>query len=61
MILIIDIAKGIMQEVIKGMEGSIIITITTTIEEVATEIKITIGTGLGHMKDRTETEDTVEA
>ena len=55
MILIIEVVTGIIQEVIKGM--GIIIAI---IEEVVIEIKIMIGTGVGHMKDRIETEETVE-
>ena len=58
MILIIEVVMGIMQEVIKGMGGSIIIIIT--IEGVVIEIKIMIGTGAGHMKDRVEIEETVE-
>ena len=53
MILIKEVSTGIMQEVIKGMGGTIIITI---IEEVVIEIKIMIGTGIGHVKDRIEIE-----
>ena len=57
MILIIEVVTGIIQEVIKGMEG-IIIVIT---EEVAIGIKIMIEIRVGHMKDRIEMEETVEA
>ena len=57
MILIIEVVMGIMQEVIQGLEGIIIV----IIEEVVIEIKITIEIGVGHMKDRIETEETVEA
>ena len=56
MILIIDVAMGIIQEVIKGM-GCQIIAIT---EGETLEIKITTGIGVGHTKDRTETEGAVE-
>ena len=59
MILIIEVVMGIMQDVIKGMGGSIII-IITAIEGVVTEVKIMIGTGVGHMTDRVEIEETVE-
>ena len=56
MILIIDVVKGKVQEVFKGMEG-IIIVIT---EEVVIGIKIMIEIGVGLMKDSIETEETVE-
>ena len=42
---------GIIHEVIKGMGDIIII---TTIEEAIMEINITIGIGVGHLKDRLE-------
>ena len=58
MILIIDVVRDIVQEVTKGI-GDIIMIIT--IEGIAIEIKITIGTGVGPMKDRIEMEETVEA
>ena len=58
MVLIIEVVTDIVQEVTKGM-GDIIMIIT--IEGVVIEIKITIGTGVGHMKDRIEMEETVEA
>ena len=57
MILIIEVVTGIINEVIKGM-GDWIITI---IEEETLGIKITIDTGVGYMRDRTEIEGTVEA
>ena len=57
MILIIEVVMGIIQEVIEGMEGIIIV----IIEEVAIEIKIMIEIRVGHMKDRIEMEETVEA
>ena len=47
---------GIIQEVIKGMEGILIV----IIGEVVIEIKITIEIGVGHMKDRIDMEETVE-
>ena len=47
---------GIIQEIIQGMEGIIIV----IIEEVVIEIKITIEIGLGHMTDRIEMKETVE-
>ena len=57
MILIIEIATGIIQEVIRGMGDQI-----TTIREGKTlKVKITIDIEVGHTKDRTETEGTVEA
>ena len=55
-ILIIKVAMGIIQEVIKGM-GGWIITIT---EGETLEVKIIVGIGVGHIKDRTETDGTVE-
>ena len=58
-ILIIQVVTGIMQEVIKCMGGSKII-IITAIEGVVIEIKIMIGTRVGHTKDRVEIEETVE-
>ena len=57
MILIAEVAMGIIQEVTQGMEGII----TVIIEEVVIEIKIMIEIGVGHMKDRVEMEETVEA
>ena len=57
MILIIEIAMGIIQEVIKGMGGW---TIAITEEEVS-EVKIMIGIEVGHAKDREEIEGTAEA
>ena len=57
MILVIEVVMGIIQEVIQGMEGIIIV----IIEEVVIEIKITIEIGVGHMKDRIEMEETAEA
>ena len=57
MILVIEVVMGIIQDIIKGMDG-IIIVIT---EEVVLEIKITIEIGVGYMKDRIEMEETVEA
>ena len=57
MIVIIEVAMGIIQEVIKSKGGQIIgITEGETLE-----IKITVGIGVGHMKDRAETEEIVEA
>ena len=55
MILGIEVDMGIIQEVIRVMEEIIII-----IEEVIIEIKIMIEIGVGHMKDRIETEETIE-
>ena len=57
MILIIEVVTDTIQEVIKGMGDRIII----TTEGETLEIKITIGIGVGHMKDRIETEGMVEA
>ena len=57
MILVIEVVTGIIQEVIKGMEGIIVV----MTEEVVIEIKIMIEIGVGHMKDRIEMEGTVEA
>ena len=57
MILIIELAMGIVQEVIRGMGGQIIV----VTEGGTLGIKITIGIGVGDMKDRTEIEGTVEA
>ena len=57
MILIIEVATGIIQGVIKGMGGQII----TIIEGETLEVKIMIGIGVGHTRDRTEMERTVEA
>ena len=57
MILIIEVAMGIIQEVIKG-KGDQIITIT---EGETLGIKITIEIGVGHMRDKTEIEGMVEA
>ena len=54
MILLIEVAVGIIQEVMKGMGGQII----AITEGETLEIKITIGIGVGHMKDRAETEGT---
>ena len=56
-ILIIEVATGIIQEVIKGMGGQII----AMTERETLEAKIMIGIGVGHMKDRTEIEGTAEA
>ena len=53
MILITEVVMGIIQEVIKGMEG-IIVGIT---EVVAIVIKIMIEIGVGHMKDKMESKD----
>ena len=48
---------GIIQEVIRGMEGIIII-----IEEIIIEIKITIELGVGNLQEtRIGTEETIEA
>ena len=57
MILIIEVAMGIIQEVIKGM-GDQIITIT---EGETLGINIMIEIGVCHMRGRTEIEGTVEA
>ena len=57
-IIIIEAVMGIVQEVTKGMVDFIIIII---IEGVAIEIKIMMGTGVGHMKERIGIEETVEA
>ena len=56
MILIIEVAMGIIQKVIKGTGGQII----TTTEGETLEVKITIGIGVGHMRDRTEMEEMEE-
>ena len=55
-ILIIEVVMDIIHKVIKGMADTIII-IT---EEVVIEVKVMIGIGVGHMKDRIETEETIE-
>ena len=57
MILIIEVVTDIIEEVIKAM-GDRIIIITTEGETL--EIKIMIGIGAGHTKDRIETEGTVD-
>ena len=57
MILIIEVATGIIQEVIKGMGDQIII----IIEWETSGTQITIEIGVGHMTDRTEIEGMVEA
>ena len=57
MILIIEVVTDIIQEVTKGMGDRIII----TTEGKTLEIKIMIGIGVGHRKDRIETEGTIEA
>ena len=57
MILIIEVAMGIIQVVIRGMGDQIM----TTIEGETLEVIITIAIGVGHTKDRIETEGTVEA
>ena len=56
MILVIEVVMGIIQQVIQGMEGIIIV----IIEEVVIEIRIMIEIGVGHMKDRIEMGETVE-
>ena len=56
MILIIEVAMNIIQEVIKGMGDQIIM----IIEGETLEIKIMIETGVGHMKDKGEIEGMVE-
>ena len=56
MILVIEVVMGIIQEVIQGMGGIIVV----IIEEVVIENKITIEIGVGHKKDRTEMEEAVE-
>ena len=56
MILIIKVAMGIIQEVVRGMEDQIII-----IEGETLEVKTMKEIGVGHMKDRRETEGAVEA
>ena len=55
MILIIEVAMGIIQGITKGMGGLTIV----TIEGEASEIKIMIGIGVGHIKHRIEIEGTV--
>ena len=57
MILTIESAMGIIQEVVRGMEDQVI----TIIEGKTLEVKITIETRVGHMKDRTGMEGTAEA
>ena len=57
MILMIEVVMGIIQEVMQGMEGIIIV----IIEEVVIEIKIMTEIGVDHMKDRIEMEETVKA
>ena len=49
-ILIMEVVMGITQEVIKGMRGLII----TIIEGKVIEVKITIGIGVGHMREGRE-------
>ena len=49
-ILIIEVVVGITHEVIKGMGGLIII----MVQEEVIEVKITIGIGVGHVRDRPE-------
>ena len=56
MILIIEVAMGIIQKVIKGMGGQII----AITEGETSEVKIMKGIGVGHMKDREDIEGTVE-
>ena len=56
MILTIEVATGIIQEVVRGMGDRIL----TIIEGKSLEVEIMIETGVGHMKDRTETERTAE-
>ena len=56
-ILIIEVVTGIVHEVTKDMVDLIIIAI---IEGVVIEIKIMIGTGVGHMKDRIGIEGRLE-
>ena len=56
MILIIEVVTAIIQEAIKGMGDRII----TVREGETLEIKIMIGTGVGHMQDRIGTEGMVE-
>ena len=56
MILLIEVAMGIIQEVTKGMESQII----TITEGETLEVKITIGIEVGHTKDRAEIEGTIE-
>ena len=50
MVLTIGVVMDIIQEVIKNMGDQIVITEGETLE-----IKIVIGIGVGHMKDRIET------
>ena len=56
MILVIEVVMGIIQEVIPSMEGIIIV----IIEEVFIKIKIMTEIGVGHMKDKMETEEIAE-
>ena len=53
-ILAIEVVMGMIQEIIRGMEGIIIM------EEVIIEIKITIEIEVAHLKDRTEIEERIE-
>ena len=54
-ILIIEVVMDIICEVIKDMGEIIIIT-----EEVVIEVKVIIGIGVVHTKDRIDTEETIE-
>ena len=56
MILIIEAAMGIIQEVVRGMGDQIIKIVGENLE-----VKIMIEIGVGHMKDRTEAKGTVES
>ena len=55
-ILIIEVVMGIIQKVVRHIGDQIII-----IEQETLEVKITTEIGVGHMRDRTEIEGTVEA
>ena len=57
MILITEVVMDITREVIKGMGHQTII----TVEGETLGIRIMIGTGIGHMKDRREIAGTAEA
>ena len=57
MILIVEVVMGIIQEVFKGMGDQMM----AIIEGETLGVKIIIGIGVGHMRDRTEIEGTVEA
>ena len=57
-ITIIEVVMDIICKVIKGMKD--ITTITIITEEVVIEVKVMIGIGVGHIKDKIETEKTVE-